>query len=119
MREIKMVTKEECEREGKIFVGSHRLKDGTFVHSYCKERVPQLRSDRNNDNTELKWTTSSDLGGVLHIAHSDSNSKGIIVVKTYGRKTMWWVEYSNGNIVDGSANSFREAKREVERRMRD
>ncbi len=33
-----MVTKEDCEREGKIFVGSHRLRDGTLVHSYCKKR---------------------------------------------------------------------------------
>ena len=110
-----MLTKEDCEREGKIFVGSHKLNDGTFVHSYCKERDPQLRRDRNG-NTKLKWVRHPDFGGTEYISHSGSKEG---VVKTYGGKSVWWVEYINGNRVEGRTNTVGEAKSEVERRLRD
>ena len=109
-----MVSKEDCEREGKIFVGSHRLRDGTLVHSYCKERDTQLRRDRNG-NTRLKWKRHSDSRETEYIAHS-SNKEG--VVKSFDGKAVWWVDH-DGKRVEGRTKSVREAKYEVERRLRD
>ena len=109
-----MVSKEDCEREGKIFVGSHRLRDGTLVHSYCKERDTQLRRDRNG-NTRLKWKRHSDSRETEYIAHS-GNKEG--VVKSFDSKAVWWVEH-DGKRVEGRTKSVSEAKYEVERRMRD
>lgn len=109
-----MVSKEDCEREGKIFVGSHRLRDGTLVHSYCKERDTQLMRDRNG-NTRLKWKRHSDSRETEYIAHS-GNKEG--VVKSFDSKAVWWVEH-DGKRVEGRTKSVSEAKYEVERRMRD
>ena len=33
-----MVTKEDCEREGKIFVPAHTTEYGSYVHSYCRDK---------------------------------------------------------------------------------
>ncbi len=109
-----MVSKEDCEREGKIFVGSHRLRDGTLVHSYCKERDTQLMRDRNG-NTRLKWKRHSDSRETEYIAHS-GNKEG--VVKSFDSKAVWWVEH-DGKRVEGRTKSVSEAKYEVERRLRD
>ena len=109
-----MVSKEDCEREGKIFVGSHRLRDGTLVHSYCKERDTQLRRDRNG-NTRLKWKRHSDSRETEYIAHS-GNKEG--VVKSFDSKAVWWVEH-DGKRVEGRTKSVSEAKYEVERRLGD
>ena len=109
-----MVTKEDCEREGKIFVGSHKLNDGTFVHSYCKERDPQLRRDRNG-NTKLKWVRHPDFGGTEYISHSGSKEG---VVKSFDGRSVWWVD-EDGRREKGEAKNVREAKSEVERRLRE
>ena len=109
-----MVSKEDCEREGKIFVGSHRLRDGTLVHSYCKERDTQMRHDRNG-NTRLKWKRHSDSRETEYITHS-GRKEG--VVKSHDDYSVWWVEH-NGKRVDGKTTTVGEAKSEVERRMRD
>ena len=108
-----MVSKEDCEREGKIFVGSHRLRDGTLVHSYCKERDTQLRRDRNG-NTRLKWKRHSDSRETEYIAHS-GNKEGVI--KSHDGYSVWWVE-ENGKREEGRTRNAREAKSEVERRLR-
>ena len=31
------MTKEDCERDGKIFVPSHTTKEGSYIHAYSKE----------------------------------------------------------------------------------
>ena len=112
--EIKMVTKEDCEREGKIFVGSHRLRDGTLVHSYCKERELPMRHDRNG-NSKLKWKRHSDPYETEYIVNGNGKEG---VVKARDGYSVWWVEH-NGKRVDGKTTTVREAKSEVERRMRD
>ena len=109
-----MVSKEDCEREGKIFVGSHRLRDGTLVHSYCKARATQMRHDRTG-NPRLNWKRHSDARETEYITHS-GNKEG--VVKSHDGYSIWWVEH-NGKRVDGRTKSVSEAKYEVERRMRD
>ena len=109
-----MVLKEDCEREGKIFVRSHRLRDGTFVHSYCKERDTQMRHDRNG-NTRLKWKRHSDSRETEYIALSGSKEG---VVKSFDGRSIWWVD-ENGRREKGESKNVREAKSEVERRLRD
>ena len=109
-----MTTKEDCEREGKIFVGSHRLRDGTLVHSYCKERELPMRHDRNG-NSKLKWKRYSDSYETEYIVNGNGKEG---VVKARDGYSVWWVEH-NGKRVDGKTKTVGEAKSEVERRMRD
>ena len=111
-----MVTKEDCERDGKIFVPSHTTKEGSHIHAYCKERNDDtpLYRDRNG-NTRLKWKRHSDSRETEYITHS-GRKEG--VVKARDGYSVWWVEH-NGKRVDGKTKTVGEAKSEVERRMRD
>ena len=72
-----MVSKEDCEREGKIFVGSHRLRDGTFVHSYCKEmsRKEMREPLKRRESTERP---SSEFGADYEMVQSDYDRDDIL-----------------------------------------
>ena len=110
-----MVTKEDCEREGKIFVPSHTTKEGSYIHAYCKERNEDAPSYRDrNGNRRLKWKRHSDSRETEYIAISGSKEG---VVKSFDGRSVWWVD-ENGRREKGESKNVREAKSEVERRLR-
>ena len=110
-----MVTKEDCEREGKIFVPAHITKEGSYIHAYCKERSDDAPSYRDrNGNTRAKWKRHSDSRETEYILNSEGKEG---VVKSHDGYTVWWVE-ENGRREEGRTRNVREAKSEVERRMR-
>ena len=57
-----MVTKEDCEREGKIFVPAHTTEDGSYVHAYCRDKgmINPALAEINRNYRELANTIKAD-----------------------------------------------------------
>lgn len=111
-----MVTKEDCEREGKIFVPAHTTKEGSYIHAYCKERSDDAPSYRDrNGNRRLKWKRHSDSRETEYIALSGSKEG---VVKSHDGYAVWWVD-EGGKRYEGKTKTVSEAKYEAERKMRE
>lgn len=113
-----MVTKEDCERQGKIFVASHRMKDGTLIHPYCREEGISTRRDKNGI-TRIAWKRYID-NNSNEIKYVINNGKGRegIVIKPRDGYPVWEVDdkdYVSG--LGGRTRTVSEAKFEAAKRV--
>ena len=117
-RRIESVGESRCREEGGEYVHGHRRDDGIYVHGFCRMKGSKRTYDRyvdRNGNTRAKWKRHSDSRETEYILSSEGKEG---VVKSHDGYSVWWIE-ENGKREEGRTKNVREAKYEVERRLRD
>ena len=114
---IENMYEHRCREKGGQYVHGYKRDDGIYVHGFCRMKGSKRTYDRymdRNGNTRAKWKRHSDSRETEYILNSGGKEG---VVKSHDGYSVWWVEH-NGKRVDGRTKNVREAKSEVERRMR-
>ena len=114
---IESMGETKCREEGGEYVPGYRRYDGVYVHGFCRTKGSRRTYDRymdRNGNTRAKWKRHSDSRETEYILNSDGKEG---VVKSHDGYAVWGVE-GNGKREEGRTKNAREAKSEVERRMR-